>query len=444
MAYTDEIRRNFELADALAEAEERFKAANPKSEAAYRKAARSLPGGNTRTVLFYPPYPLTLSGGEGCYVTDIDGHRYVDYVTEQTAGLYGHSEPKILAAVQKAMAQGITLGGPTGGEGELADLLTARFPALDLVRFTNSGTEANLLALQTARAITGRDEIMAFEGSYHGSVISFGPYGRSMNVPFPWVMATFNDIDSTAEMIVARKNELAAIIIEPMTGSGGCIPARPEFLAMLREISEKHGIILIFDEVMSSRLGPNGYQGVSGVTPDMMTMGKYLGGGLTFGAFGGRRDIMEHFDPQAPGHLSHAGTFNNNVLTMAAAKAGLSEVFTEDEAHRMNDAGNELRHRLNDRLSHHGIAGQVTGYGSMMMLHLCDEPLVSPTDSNKVPAAARGLFHLGMIERGFYVARRNMMVLSLPMGKAEYDGLVDAVDDWCVANKALMARRASK
>jgi glutamate-1-semialdehyde 2,1-aminomutase len=440
MPQSSDHRRNFELADALNEAEERFRAANPESEAAYLAAAKSMPGGNTRTVLFYPPYPLTLSGGDGCYVTDIDGHRYVDFVTEQTAGLYGHSEPKIQAAVRSALDRGITLGGPTAGEAVLANMLTERFPALDLVRFTNSGTEANLLALQTARAVTGRDEVMAFEGSYHGSVLSFGPYGRNMNIPLPWVMATYNDIDDTAAMIRERQNTLAAIIIEPMTGSGGCIPARPEFLKMLREISDELGIILVFDEVMSSRLGPAGYQGISGVTPDMMTMGKYLGGGLTFGAFGGRRDIMEHFNPETPGHLSHAGTFNNNVLTVAAATVGLSEVFTAAEAHRMNDAGNDLRHRLNERLGHHGIAGQVTGYGSMMMLHLSDDPMVSPTDSNKVPAAARGLFHLGMLERGFYVARRNMMVLSLPMGKAELDGLVDAVDDWCLANKALMAR----
>ncbi len=433
-------RRNFDLAAALEEAEDRFRAVNPKSEAAYETAGRSMPGGNTRTVLFYPPYPLTLAGGEGCYVTDIDGHRYTDFVTEQTAGLYGHSDPKIKAAVRTALDHGITLGGPTEQEAVLADLLTERFPALDLVRFTNSGTEANLLALQTARAVTGKTDLMAFEGSYHGSVLSFGPYGRELNVPMPWVMATYNDVDGTAEMIRSCANRLAAVVLEPMTGSGGCIPATPEFLTMLRELTTELGIILIFDEVMTSRLGPAGYQGVSGVTPDMMTMGKYLGGGLTFGAFGGRRDIMQRFDPKAPNHLSHAGTFNNNVLTLAAATVGLSEIFTADAAQRMNDAGNDLRRRLNERLTHHDIPGIVTGYGSMMMLHLTDQPLAGPVDSGKVPAAARGLFHLGMLERGFYVARRNMMVLSLPMTAADLDGLVDAVDDWCAVNKGLLGR----
>ncbi|MBT6314260.1 MAG: aminotransferase class III-fold pyridoxal phosphate-dependent enzyme [Alphaproteobacteria bacterium] len=430
-------RQNFDVSAALEEAEARFVAANPASAQAHEDAKRSMPGGNTRTVLFYPPFPLSLAGGDGCYVTDIDGHRYTDFVTEQTASLYGHSEPHIQAAVKAALDKGITLGGPTGREAELADLLTDRFPALEMVRFTNSGTEANLLALLTARAVTGKDEVLVFDGSYHGSILSFGPYGRELNAPFPWVMSTYNDLDGTAEMIRAKKDTLAAVILEPMTGSGGCIRATPEFLAMLRELTTELGIILIFDEVMTSRLGPMGYQGVCGITPDMMSMGKYLGGGLTFGGFGGKAEIMDRYDPSKPGHLSHAGTFNNNVLTMAAAVTGLRDVYTADKAIAVNEAGNRLRARLNERLAAHGIAGQVTGYGSMMMLHLTNEKLSSPADSAKVSADARGLFHLGMIERGYYVARRNMMVLSLPMGDAEFDGLVDAADDWFGQYKGL-------
>lgn len=200
------------------------------------------------------------------------------------------------------------------------------------------------------------------------------------------------------------------------------------------------GVILIFDEVMTSRLGPGGYQGVCGVAPDMMSLGKYVGGGLTFGAFGGKAAIMEHFDPSKPGHLSHAGTFNNNVLTMAAAIAGLRDIYTLEKAIAMNEAGNALRTRLNGTLAKHGIAGQITGYGSMMMLHLTDGELTGPTDSAKVSASARGLFHLGMIERGFYVGRRNMMALSLPMGEGEFDGLADAVDDWCRQYKGLFQK----
>ncbi len=432
-------RQNFDVSAALDEAEARFTAANVNSARAYEDAQKSMPGGNTRTVLFYPPFPLTLAGGDGCHVTDIDGHRYTDFVTEQTASLYGHSEPRIQAAVKTALDNGITLGGPTCREAELADLLTDRFPSLDMVRFTNSGTEANLLAMLTARAVSGKTDVLVFNGSYHGSIVSFGAYGRELNAPLPWVMGAYNDVDATAELIRAHKDTLAAVILEPMSGSGGCIPATPEFLTMLREVTAECAVILIFDEVMTSRLGPGGYQGVSGVTPDMMTMGKYLGGGLTFGAFGGKQEIMARFDPAAPDHLSHAGTFNNNVLTLAAAIAGLREVFTTEKAETLNAAGNDLRHRLNETLDRHGVKGQVTGYGSMMMMHLTDQALTSPADSAVVNATARGLFHLGMIERGYYVARRNMMVLSLPMGTAELDGLVDAVDDWCGQYGSLFA-----
>ena len=278
---------------------------------------------------------------------------------------------------------------------------------------------------------------LVFNGSYHGSILSFGPYGRDLNAPFPWVMGEYNQVDATAELIRAKKDTLAAVILEPMTGSGGCIPATPEFLAMLRQVTAECGIILIFDEVMTSRLGPNGYQGVCGVTPDMMSLGKYVGGGLTFGAFGGKAEIMQRYDPSQPGHRSHAGTFNNNVLTMAAAVTGLREIYTAERATALNESGNRLRARLNESLSRHGIAGQVTGYGSMMMLHLSSAPMNSPVDSGQVSADARGLFHLGMIERGYYVARRNMMVLSLPMGDAELDGLVGAADDWFGQYKGL-------
>ncbi len=422
-------RANFDLAAALEDAEARFADANPTSAGLYEQACRAMPGGNTRTVLYYPPFPLSLAGGDGCHVEDADGHRYADFVVEQTAGLYGHSEPAIQRAISSALAQGITLGGPTAREGRLAELLCARFPALDSVRFTNSGTEANLLALSAARAITGRSKILAFEGSYHGSVLSFGAYGNRLNVPFDWVLARYNDMEGARETIERHRHDLAAIIIEPMTGSGGCIPAEPEFLQMLRDAADEHGILLHFDEVMTSRLGPGGLQRLHGITPDLTSLGKYLGGGLTFGAFGGKAEIMSRFDPREADHFGHAGTFNNNVLTMQAAIAGLTEVFTEQAAEKLNAQGDQLRHRLNSAAETRNLPVQVTGVGSMMMFHPTDAELTAPTDSNAAPAAARALFHLEMMARAHYVSRRGMMVLSLPMGEKEFDGLVAAFED---------------
>ncbi len=436
----DDQRQNYDVPAALAEAEARFAETNPKSGEAYAAACKGMPGGNTRTVLFYPPYPLMLQRGEGCRLYDIDGHEYVDFQVEQTAGIYGHSEPVILDAIRGALNEGITLGGPTVREARLADLFQARFPAVDLVRFTNSGTEANLLALSTARAVTGRKKLIGFMGSYHGSVCSFGSYGDKLNVPFDWTFCRYNDIEKTRETIRSLAKDLAAVILEPMTGSGGCIPATADFIAMLREETERAGALLIFDEVMTSRLSPGGLHGLWGAEPDLVTFGKYLGGGLTFGAFGGGASIMERFDPRRPDALAHAGTFNNNVLTLSAAIAGLEQVFTADAAKTLNASGDALRERLNGVLQDAGVVGQVTGIGSMMMVHLTGETLTSPEDSNKVSAQLRGLMHLALIERGYYVARRNMIVLSLPMTSSEIDGLVAAFADAIGQYKEILPR----
>ena len=441
MSQTD--RKNFDVDAALAELEQRFARANPHSEAAHAAACHAMPGGNTRSVLFYPPFPLALAGGEGCRIRDLDGHEYLDFQVEQTAGLYGHSEPVILNAVRAAMAEGITLGGPTTREARLADLFATRFPAVDLVRFTNSGTEANLLALATARAVTGKSKLMGFAGSYHGSVLSFGAYGAALNVPFDWTLGRYNDIDGTRDTIRKLADELAAVVIEPMSGSGGCIPASREFIAMLREETERAGCVLLFDEVMTSRLSPGGLHGLWDVKPDLVSFGKYLGGGLTFGAFGGARHLMERFDPRRSDALTHAGTFNNNVLTLSAAIAGLEQVYTADAAVRLNASGDQLRERLNAALVKHGVAGQVTGIGSMMMVHLTDAPLRGPQDSDQVSKALRGLLHLALIERGIYVSRRNMIVLSLPMDETDLDTMLDAFEDALHAHESVLPKRAN-
>ncbi|MCB1744691.1 MAG: aminotransferase class III-fold pyridoxal phosphate-dependent enzyme, partial [Gammaproteobacteria bacterium] len=336
---------------------------------------------------------------------------------------------KIVAAVKEALDNGIVLGGHNETEAKLAQAIVDRWPSVERVRFTNSGTEANLLALSTARAITGRDKVMGFAGSYHGSVISFGAYGRGLNVPFDWTLGTYNDVQGTRETIRAMARDLAAVVVEPMTGSGGCIPATPAFIAMLREETERAGSLLLFDEVMTSRLSPGGLHGLWNVQPDLVSFGKYLGGGLTFGAFGGARRVMERFDPRRPDALAHAGTFNNNVLSLSAAIVGLEQVYTPEAALRLNASGDALRERLNQALERQGIAGRVTGIGSMMMVHLTDGPLNGPTDSDQVSKALRGLMHLALIERGIYIARRNMIVLSLPMGEAELDTLTAAFED---------------
>ena len=424
------VARNITLEDALRDAEARYVQANPKSRARHLEATRSLPGGNTRSILFYPPFPLTIVRGEGASLRDLDGHAYTDFLGEYTAGLYGHSHPVIQAAVQDALAAGIVLGGPNPYEAELARLICARFASCELVRFCNSGTEANLNALCAARALTGRSHVLVFEGAYHGGPLTFAHGGSPMNLPFPWVLGAYNDLEATSALIERHARELAAIIVEPMMGAAGAIAGDPAFLHGLRAAASRHGIVLIFDEVMTSRLAPGGLQEKLGITPDMTTFGKYLGGGMSFGAFGGRAELMARFDPSHPEALPHSGTYNNNVLTMAAGVAGLSEVFTPEAASALNAAGDALRERLNGIARAAGVPVQVVGVGSIMCVHCHDRPLRSPADAEPSNSAARALFHLDMLERGFYLARRGFISLSLPLTAADHDEFAAAFEDF--------------
>jgi glutamate-1-semialdehyde 2,1-aminomutase len=374
-----------------------------------------------------PPFPLTIVRGDGARLLDVDGHVYVDFLGEYTAGLYGHSHPVIAEAIREALADGIVLGAPNRYEGELARILCERIPSLELVRFCNSGTEANLLALSLARVATGRPAVLAFEGGYHGGVLSFAHGGAPLNVPFPFVVPQYNDIDGAARAIEEHAHELAAVIVEPMQGSGGVIPAEPAFLQALRAATEAHGVLLVFDEVMTSRLSTGGMQQVVGVTPDLTTLGKYVGGGLAFGGFGGRADLMARFDPSGPDALSHAGTFNNAVLTMAAGVAGLTCVYTEDEVARLNGLGDRLRGRLNAFAAAEELEFVATGYGSMVGFHFTRGPVRRTADSPEA-AERRALLHFDLLEQGYSYARRGFVALSVPLDEPEIDGFAGALE----------------
>lgn len=364
---------------------------------------------------------------------------YTDFLGEYTAGLYGHSNPIIQAAVREALADGIVLGGPNAYEAELARLICVRFPSCELVRFCNSGTEANINALCAARAITGRSQVLVFDGAYHGGPLTFAHGDSPMNLPFSWVMGTYNDLRTTLDVIERHARQLAAIIVEPMMGAAGAIPGSAAFLKGLRKAATQHGIVLIFDEVMTSRLSPGGLQAKLGITPDVATFGKYLGGGLSFGAFGGRADLMARFDPRNPDALPHSGTYNNNVLTMAAGVAGLSKIFTPEAAIALNEAGDALRERLN-RLAHEAaVPVQVAGVGSIMCVHFHDRSLASPADAELSDPSARALFHLDMLERGFYVARRGFISPSLALEPADYDAFAAAFEDFLATYGPVLA-----
>lgn len=415
------------LQQAIDDAKDRYRAAHPRSLAQHQKAARVLPGGNTRTVLFSDPFPITLASAQGCRVTTLDGQTCVDFLGEFTAGLYGHSDPVLKEAVLQALDSGWVRGGHIAQEEELARLICARYPSIAQIRFANSGTEANLYAFATARAVTGKNKVMVFEGGYHGGVFMFGAAASPITAPFDFVRAPYNDWAGTEALLDAHRDDLACVVIEPMQGSGGCIAAEPQFLRALRSWTAAHGALLIFDEVMTSRLAGGGLQGVYGIAPDMTTLGKYIGGGFSFGAFGGRADIMERYNPLRPGYIAHAGTFNNNVFTMSAGAAGLSKVFTAEVADALTQRGERLRARLNDIARQAPFAMQFTGIGSMMNVHMLAGPVRSIRDLAASNQALRDLFYFDMVEAGIWPARRGMFNLSLPMGDAEFALLADAV-----------------
>lgn len=435
-----QAKRNLSLEAAVADVEARYISANPKSRARFEAATRSMPGGNTRTILHYDPFPVTLVKGEGARLFDLDGHTYVDFLGEFTAGLYGHSEPVILDAIREALSGGLVLGGPNRYEARLAELMCERFPAVELVRFCNSGSEANMMCLNLARAATGRDAVMVFNGSYHGGFLSFASGHSRMNAPFQFVMGEYNDTEGANRLIGAHAKDLAAVIVEPMMGAGGCISAEPEFLAMLRRETSRHGIVLAFDEVMTSRLAPGGLHAELGITPDLISFGKYLGGGVTFGAFGGSSELMSKLDPTRKGAFTHSGTYNNNVLTMAAGIAGLEKVYTPARARALNASGDRLRERLRQACARHDAPVQVLGRGSMMCFHPLRAAIRRPADHAAAPAEARKLLHLELNLSGFYLARRGFVSLSLPLTDADHDGFVAAFERYLEDHSGALAQ----
>ena len=392
-----------------------FAARNPQSARLHDEARLVLPGGHTRTILNHEPFPLTFVRGEGAVLFDADGHEYVDLLGDYTAGLFGHGERRVLDAVDSAMREIASVGGIHPYERRLAELMCARF-GLDRVRFTNSGTEANLFAITTARMHTGRSKVIVFQGGYHGGVLFFATGGAPWNAPYPFVVASYNDLAGATELIDEHADDLAAVLVEPMLGSGGCIPADAAFLRGLFAAARDAGAVAIADEVMTSRHGRAGLAALLGAEPDLRTYGKYIGGGFSFGAFGGSAELMGQFDTSRPGAIPHAGTFNNNVATMAAGCIVLGELYTADVAEAHTARGERFRADVAGVLARHALPVTVTGYGSMLALH------------GDTPELQELLF-LGLYLRGVYTAPRGMVNLSLPLTDEQLQASLAALED---------------
>ncbi|KAM5341433.1 hypothetical protein ACJ41O_014464 [Fusarium nematophilum] len=393
---------------------------NPSSQKAIDRASEGLPGGTTRAVLDSEPFPLVVSSGKGSTLTTVDGRTYVDFVSDFTAGLFGHSNPDIQEAILQGVPNGFSLGAVTELEAKLSESIKARFPSIDLVRYCNSGTEANIYALGTALAYTDRKKVLVFDRAYHGGTLSFRDGPNDLNIPYDYIVGTYGDIEKTR---VTLSFDIGAIIVEPMQSAGGMRPAGKEFLSFLRDAATTIGAVLIFDEVVTSRLDFHGMQGVWGIKPDMTTLGKYLGGGLPFGAFGGRRDIMAQFDPKSGSakKLSHSGTFNNNIFTMTAAVAA-SKLVTRETIDRINALGDKCRKGISSIVEEAGKAGVVIplGVGSCIGIYF----------SGDNGDLMRELCFFHLLSRGLWIGRRGFLALNFAHEDRDIDQFLEAFKEF--------------
>ncbi|KAL3427199.1 glutamate-1-semialdehyde 2,1-aminomutase [Phlyctema vagabunda] len=429
------------IGDALRLAEDAYVSRHPVSKALHAKALRFMPGGNTRSVLHSDPFPVCLKKGEMNRLWDHDGNKYIDFVGELTAGLYGHSHPKMRETILETFDNvGMNLGGTTREETQLAELICERFPHIQQLRFCNSGTEANIYALSIARHITGRRKVIAFGGGYHGGVLSFGHGIAENNVDKDdWVLGKFNDAAS-AKALIESTTEGAAVIVEAMQGAGGCVPATTEFLHAIRDAAKKTGKIFILDEVMTSRLHPSGLAGKLELSPDLTTLGKYLGGGIAFGAFGGSEHLLSSYDPRVIGSLPHSGTFNNNTLSMRLGYVGLAELYTPSANIALNSFGDYFRSEL--QAIAQGTQMVVVGVGAVLTIHFLKNGTAPASaediDHNNIPDLKR-LFWFWCLERGYWITERGMLSIILGTTKSEINSYLCVVRDFVKVYANLIA-----
>ncbi len=423
-----------------------YRRRTPRSGELFAAARRVMPGGDTRTVAFHPPYPLTVDRGLGCRFTDVDGNDYIDCLNNYTSLIHGHAHPAIVAAVQAQLPKGTNFATALEEQTRLAGILTSRVASVDLVRFTNSGTEATMNAVRAARAFTARDVIVKIEGGYQGTYDDFevsvhpdlalaGPdhapvatldaQGVPRNTVANVLVIPYNDLEAVTRLMETRGAEVAAIIVEPVLGAGGMIPAHADYLLRLRELATTSGSLLIFDEVMTFRLAPGGMQERYGVRPDLTTFAKIIGGGFPVGAFGGRAEVMELFDPSRPRPLWQSGTFNGNAITMVAGAVAM-EHYPANEVARINRLGDRLRAGMDRALREAGVLGSATGYGSFVGLHFTEAPPRNYRDAARGDQVLKRIVHLGLLLEDVFCAPRLMFCTSTAMDEAVIDEVVAA------------------
>ncbi|MER8880736.1 aminotransferase class III-fold pyridoxal phosphate-dependent enzyme [Mesorhizobium sp. M0684] len=411
-----------------------------------------MPGGNTRLNAFSKPYPLYISHGKGFSIFDVDGHGYVDFVNNFTTLLHGHAYQPINAVLAEQMERGLCFGWGTEQDILLAEAIVARHPYIETIRFANSGTEAVMFAVKAARAFTGKTAIARCEGAWHGGY-DWADVSTTAN-PAVWgnadprsvpgslhtpghvledvVVIPFNDVDWTRKILTERAGNLGAIIIDPLPSRIGMIPITPEYAAFINEFCRENDILLICDEVLCNRLAYHGASKELGLEPDLVTLGKIIGGGLPIGAFGGRADVMAVFDPSngSPA-VPHSGTFVANPMSMVAGCATLAN-WTPDAISRLNKLSEDFRDGLNERFKAIGAKACVSGGGSLFKIHLKSEIPVTFREGYPTPQEKAQLESLinRLKNEGYLVMTTGGGALSTPMTADLLQDFTAAIEDW--------------
>jgi len=377
----------------------------------------------------------------------VDGNIFVDFINNFSSLIHGHANPEIIQAASDQLRRGTVYGAPSESLLELAEIICKRVPSVERIRFCNSGTEATLGAIRAARAFTRRQWIAKAEGGYHGShdsvEISVVPKlshvgsihhpkslredeSISKGLAKEVVVLPFNNSELSADIIQKNRSRLAAVIVEPVMHAAGVIPALPEYLECIREVTAKYNILLIFDEVITFRLSEGGAQKIFKIKPDLTCFGKIIGGGFPVGAFGGKRDIMELFSPEFGDSITHTGTFNGNAITMAAGVAAM-RMLTPTVIKRINFFGDRLRKGVMELFAEFNISVQVTGMGSLFQIHFSNEEVFDYRSAARSNNQLRPLLHLGLINEGIFIGKRGCGNISTCITEGEINSFFDAV-----------------